>query len=138
MAALIGRIRLEQSVTGQAARPPEPSSAGIHPSAIGNRRAACVMFMKCPIMTDLERSHAELRTALILAAKEIRKLNAGKSDTPVLHALRRVLLESRAAAIRQRLGDVLARQRREAKQPPVAKKPPAEEAAAVKTRRKKA
>jgi hypothetical protein len=35
-------------------------------------------------MTDLERSHAELRAAVILAGKEIRKLNFGKRDTPVL------------------------------------------------------
>jgi hypothetical protein len=61
-------------------------------------------------MTDLERSRAELRTALILAAREIRKLNFGKSATPVLRTLRRGLLESRAAAIRQHIADVLARQ----------------------------
>jgi hypothetical protein len=89
-------------------------------------------------MTDLERSHAELRAALILAGREIRKLNFGKSDTPVLQTLRRVLLESRAAAIREHLADVLARQSREAEQPPAAKKPPAKKAAIVKTRRKRA
>ncbi len=89
-------------------------------------------------MTDLERSHAELRAALILAAKEIRKLNAGKPDTPALQTLRRVLLESRAAVVRQRLADVLARQGCEAEQPPVAKKQPSKEAPSVKTRRKKA
>jgi hypothetical protein len=90
-------------------------------------------------MTDLERCrHPELRDALILAAQEIRELNFGKSDTAVLQTLRRVLLNPRAAAIRQRLADVLARQRREAERPPVAKKPPAKEAATVKTRRKKA
>ena len=42
-------------------------------------------------MTDLERSHAELRAAVILAGKEIRKLNFGKRDNPVLQTLRRVL-----------------------------------------------
>ena len=50
------------------------------------------------IMTDLERSHAELRAALILAGKEIRKLNFGRADGPVLVALRRVLREARAVA----------------------------------------
>jgi hypothetical protein len=47
-------------------------------------------------MTDLQRSHAELRAAVILAGKEIRKLNFGRADSPVLTILRRVLWESRA------------------------------------------
>ena len=42
-------------------------------------------------MTQLERSHGELRAAVILAGKEIRKLNFGKRDTPVLQLLRRLL-----------------------------------------------
>src|ERR1035441_2728230 len=33
-------------------------------------------------MTDLQRSHAELRAAVILAGKEIRKLNFGASRQP--------------------------------------------------------
>jgi hypothetical protein len=49
-------------------------------------------------MTDLERSHAELRAALILAGKRIRKLNFGRHDDPVLPILRRVLREARAMA----------------------------------------
>ena len=49
-------------------------------------------------MTDLERSHAELRAALILAGKRIRKLNFGRSDDPVLATLRRVLREARIVA----------------------------------------
>ena len=49
-------------------------------------------------MTDLERSHAELRAALILAGKEIRKLSFGRADSPVLRILRRVLRESREVA----------------------------------------
>jgi hypothetical protein len=49
-------------------------------------------------MTDLQRSHAELRAAVILASKEIRKLNFGQADSPVLGVLRRVLRESRAVA----------------------------------------
>jgi hypothetical protein len=48
-----------------------------------------------------------------------------------------VLLESRAAAIRQHLADLLAHQCREAELPPGTKKPPAKETA-VKPRRKKA
>ena len=46
-------------------------------------------------MTELQLSHAELRAAVILAGKEIRKLNFGKADSPVLAILRRVLRESR-------------------------------------------
>ena len=49
-------------------------------------------------MTDLQRSHAELRAAVILAGKEIRKLNFGRADSPVLAVLRRVLRESRSVA----------------------------------------
>jgi hypothetical protein len=49
-------------------------------------------------MTDLQRSHAELRAAVILAGKEIRKLNFGRADSPVLAILRRVLRESRVVA----------------------------------------
>jgi hypothetical protein len=49
-------------------------------------------------ITDLQRSHAELRAALILAGKEIRKLNFGRADNPVPAVLRRVLRESRAVA----------------------------------------
>jgi hypothetical protein len=49
-------------------------------------------------MTDLQRSHAELRAAVILAGKEIRKLNFGRVDNSVLIKLRRVLRESRAVS----------------------------------------
>jgi len=48
--------------------------------------------------SDLLRSHDELRAALVVAGKEIRKLNFGRSDTPVLKLLRRVLREARAVA----------------------------------------
>ena len=54
--------------------------------------AAALLFV-----TDLERSHHELRAALILAGKEIRKLNFGRKDTPVLQLLRRALREARSA-----------------------------------------
>jgi hypothetical protein len=51
-------------------------------------------------LTDLERSHGELRAALLFAGKEIRKLNFGRSDTPLLRKLREVLRESRLVAAR--------------------------------------
>lgn len=49
-------------------------------------------------MTDLELSHAELRAALMLAGKQIVKLNFGRKDDPVLQILRRVLRDARAVA----------------------------------------
>ncbi|MGA2770307.1 MAG: hypothetical protein ABSG26_05785 [Bryobacteraceae bacterium] len=55
-------------------------------------------FLLKHAMTDLERSHAEFRAALMLAGKRIVKLNFGKRDDPVLVILRRVLREARAVA----------------------------------------
>jgi len=53
--------------------------------------------------SDLLRSHDELRTALVIAGKEIRKLTFGRADSPVLKKLRQVLREARAVAkIRKR------------------------------------
>jgi hypothetical protein len=49
-------------------------------------------------MTELQRSHAELRAAVMLAGKEIRKLNFGRADSPVLAILRHVLRESCSVA----------------------------------------
>ena len=49
-------------------------------------------------MTELQLSHAELRAAVILAGKEIRKLNFGRANSPVLAILRRVLRESPVVA----------------------------------------
>lgn len=49
-------------------------------------------------MTDLERTNAELRAALIVAGKRIVKLNFGRREDPLLPILRRVLRESRATA----------------------------------------
>jgi hypothetical protein len=46
----------------------------------------------------LLQSHDELRAALRLAGAEIRKLNFGKKDTPLLKLLRRVLREARTVA----------------------------------------
>lgn len=53
-------------------------------------------------MTDLERSHAELRAAVILAGKRIVKLNFGKRDDPVLPILHSVLREAREVAHNRR------------------------------------
>jgi hypothetical protein len=52
-------------------------------------------------MTDLERTNAELRAALIIAGKRIVKLNFGRREDRVLPILRRVLRESRAGAERR-------------------------------------
>jgi hypothetical protein len=60
-------------------------------------------------MTALELSHAELRAALIIAGKEIRNLNFGKKDTPLLRTLRRVLRESRTVANGDRMAVQAAR-----------------------------
>ena len=53
-------------------------------------------------MTDLERENAELRAALMIAEKQIVKLNFGWREDPALKIIRRVLQESRSAdAIRK-------------------------------------
>ena len=44
-------------------------------------------------MKRLLQSHAELRAALLIAGKEIRRLSFGKSDNKVLGLLRRTLRE---------------------------------------------
>jgi hypothetical protein len=54
-------------------------------------------------MTDLGRSHAELRAALMLAGKRIVNLSFGRRDDPVLVILRRVLRDARAVAKREGL-----------------------------------
>lgn len=46
-------------------------------------------------ISDLLRSHDELIAALIVAGKEIRKLQFGHKDSPVLCKLRAVLREAR-------------------------------------------
>ena len=48
--------------------------------------------------SDLLLSHHELRGALRVAGQEIRKLNFGRKDSPVLQLLRRVLREARGVA----------------------------------------
>jgi hypothetical protein len=53
-------------------------------------------------VTELERSHAELRGALILAGREIRRLNFGRKDSPVLAQLRKVMRDARAVAAAER------------------------------------
>lgn len=52
--------------------------------------------------SDLARSHDELRAAVILAGKEIRKLNFGKQDSQVLQKLRQVLKDARVVAKAER------------------------------------
>ena len=52
-------------------------------------------------MTHLEQPHAELRAALILAGRQIVKLNFGKKDDPVLRISRRVIRDVRAVATQQ-------------------------------------
>jgi hypothetical protein len=49
-------------------------------------------------MTALERSHRELRAALIVAGCGIRKLNFGRRDNPVLARLRAGLRKAQAVA----------------------------------------
>jgi hypothetical protein len=52
--------------------------------------------MNAEYIRALERSHDELRGALILAGRGIRKLTTGKyRDDPHLEALRRVLIDAR-------------------------------------------
>ena len=69
------------------------------PRACSERKLA---FRSLSLVTDLKRCNNELRAALILASKEIRKLNFGKSDTPLLRKLREVLRESRIVAAKER------------------------------------
>jgi hypothetical protein len=49
-------------------------------------------------MDGLRRSHAELRAALILAGREIRKLNFERRNSPVLAKLREILRDARRIA----------------------------------------
>ena len=51
---------------------------------------------------ELIRSHTELRTAVILAGKEFRRLNFEKQDSLILIKLRKVLHESRVVAKKYR------------------------------------
>ena len=46
-------------------------------------------------ITELERSHDELRGALILAGKQVRKFRHNPQNAKVLHLLRRTLREAR-------------------------------------------
>jgi hypothetical protein len=53
-------------------------------------------------VTELEQSHAELRAALVIAGKEIRKLQFGRKDSPVLEKLRAVLRDARKVSRAER------------------------------------
>jgi hypothetical protein len=55
---------------------------------------------KC--LTEFEQSHAELLAALIVAGKEIARLNFGRKDSPLLVKLRSVLRDARIAAKSER------------------------------------
>jgi hypothetical protein len=48
--------------------------------------------------SELLRSHDELRAVLRLAGAEIRKLNFGRKDSPLLKLMRRELRKARAVA----------------------------------------
>jgi hypothetical protein len=83
--------------------------SGVHMSgrrAFAFTRKTFIPFASNPgtvfgAMTDLERSHAELRAALMLAGKRIVKLNCGRRNDPALPILRRVLRDVRAVARRE-------------------------------------
>jgi hypothetical protein len=49
-------------------------------------------------IAELEASNAELRATLIVAGRELRKLNFGRQDSPVLKLLRRTLRDARNVA----------------------------------------
>lgn len=52
------------------------------------------------ILEELLRSHADLRGALIFAARRIHKLNFGRKDDAALPVLRRVIRDARIMAKR--------------------------------------
>ena len=52
-------------------------------------------------MTDLERSQSDLR-AILIAGREIRRLNFGHRDNPVLNKMRDVMRDATAVAARER------------------------------------
>jgi hypothetical protein len=54
-------------------------------------------------MTDLDRSYAELRAILLVAGKEVRKLNFGGPTARDPIVLRRVLRDARVVAGQQGL-----------------------------------
>jgi hypothetical protein len=56
-------------------------------------------------LAELERSHAELWAALILAGREIRRLNFGRAESVVLKKLRAVLRKARQVAKANSLKD---------------------------------
>jgi hypothetical protein len=52
-------------------------------------------------VTDLERSHSESRAALIIAGREIRRLNFGRRNNPVLTKMREVICDARKVALQE-------------------------------------
>jgi hypothetical protein len=53
-------------------------------------------------VTDLKRSHSELRAAFIVAGREIRRLNFGRRNNPVLAKMREVMRDARKVAAQER------------------------------------
>ena len=51
---------------------------------------------------ELLHSHDELRAALLLAGREIKKLNFGRKNSPMLKLLRRELRKARIVAKAER------------------------------------
>jgi plasmid stability protein len=49
-------------------------------------------------IAELETSNAESKAAVIVAGRELRKLNFGRQDSPVLKLLRRTLRDARQVA----------------------------------------
>jgi hypothetical protein len=53
-------------------------------------------------VTDLELSHSGLRAAVIIAGREIRRLNLGRCDNPVLIRMREVVRDARQVVAQER------------------------------------
>jgi hypothetical protein len=53
-------------------------------------------------VTDLERFHNELRAALMIAGREIRRLHFGERDYAVRNKLRATLRDARKIAMQRR------------------------------------
>jgi hypothetical protein len=62
------------------------------------------MIARLPAESDLQRSHTELRAALILAGRRLSKVSPHRRADPFLRPLRRVLREARAIAKAYRTG----------------------------------
>jgi hypothetical protein len=86
--------------------PPKKSESCPRGSA-ANKRENFPRSLHYLTITELERSHAELRRALVLAGREIRRLNIGRTANPVLNTLRAVLRTSPLKSFRFLAGNLL-------------------------------